>query len=100
MDEHLQSVGKRVTALQNRIEVLHVECTAKTGAAVQRLEPQLNYIRQIGTANNVQTREILDAVGNAEKIMNDLRQSQAAGLDSQNGMFKTLTDQMLKAQCQ
>lgn len=99
VDQRLLNVKKCVAALESQAETLQYKNTAKTAAAVERFEPQLNSLRQIGTVTNVQTREIQDRVSNTQKVLIDLSPSHAAGLASQNGMFKTIADQLLKANC-
>ena len=99
VDQQLLNVKKRVAALESQAETLQFKNTAKTAAAVERFEPQLNSLRQIGTVTAVQTQEIQDSVSNTQKVLNDLSHSHAAGLASQNGMFKTIADQLLKANC-
>lgn len=99
VDQQLLNVKKCVAALERQATTLQFKNTVKTAAAVERFEPQLNFIRQIGTVTAVQTQEIQDGVNSTEKVLNDLRHSHAAGLASQNGMFKTIADQLLRADC-
>lgn len=88
-----------MAALERQAETLQFKNTVKTAAAVERFGPQLSFIRQVGTVTAVQTREIQDGINNTEKVLNDLRHSHAAGVASQNGMFKTLADQLLRTDC-
>ncbi|KAI9823115.1 MAG: hypothetical protein M1826_000266 [Phylliscum demangeonii] len=135
VDSQLRRVRDRVTALRAHVELLNMRNNAKSVASLERIEPQISVLRQIGTETAVQTREtaaytreaaaqaretaaraqetashtretaaqareIHVGVGNVERAMNEMKLQQTAGLASQNGMFKTLLDQVLKAQWQ
>lgn len=92
IDQQLQRVKKCVVALRDRVEVLQVEQNAEMATTVERMAPELHYIRQ-------KANDAADGIKNTKGALDELLQSNMAGWASQNGMFKTLTDVLLKADC-
>ena len=67
VDQRLLNVKKCVAALGSQAETLQFKNTAKAAAVVERLEPQLNTLRQINTVTAVQTQEMRDGVSHTQK---------------------------------
>ncbi len=78
--------------MRQRVETLNTERIATISTGIKQAERVQACVRHIVTDTGVR-------VVNVEKAIEDLRVSNEAGINSQNGLLHTLVDHMRKAEC-
>lgn len=100
IDNHVAKLEAKISDLRNWVDNLLDRSITESTTRLRRAEPQLNRIREAQIGMQIQAENISDGIGKMNESMRTIAQKTEAGVESQNGFFGMIAEQLRNAEWQ